>query len=380
MSILNYLIFNSYSILLLLILHVYSFRKFKKRSQGQKLYLLLSKVTILMLIIDVLARFDGKPDTIYPIINHFSNFLFFLLNPVLPTLWLLYVHNQIFFNAEKTKKMIMPILVIFLLNSAMVVINEFSGFLYYIDSGNIYYRGPLYILSFMSTFILLAAAYALLILHRKQIEKRYYFALLFFAIPPIIGTVMQIFIYGTPFALNGVVFSLLIVLLYIQDDGMNTDYLTGIANRKRFEDILNARIDSCDENGTFSLILLDLDNFKKINDTFGHEMGDSALKAVTKMLSTCVRSNDFIARFGGDEFCVVTDIANSKDLEATIQRINQSTEKFNQSKNFPFEISFSIGSAVYQCSSLLTSDEFLKQVDLMMYENKRTKNRTLVNF
>jgi len=333
-----------------------------------------------MLIIDILSRFDGNPETFYPIINHFSNFVFFLLNPILPSLWLLYVHNQIFSNTDKTKKMLFPLLTIFLLNTAMVITNEFFKFLYYIDSGNIYHRGPLYILSFLSTFLLLAATYTLLILHRKQIEKRYYFALMFFAVPPIIGTIMQIFIYGIPFALNGVVFSLLIVLLYIQDDGMNTDFLTGIANRKRFEDILNARVDNCNENGTFSLILLDLDNFKLINDTYGHEMGDNALKAVTKMLTLSVRSNDFIARFGGDEFCVVTDITNNKDLESAIDRIKQSANEFNQTSSFPFEISFSIGSAVYECSSFITPDEFLRQVDLLMYENKKAKNRSLVKF
>ncbi len=376
MNIVNNLTFNSYSIILLLILHIYSARKFKKRTQGYQLYLLITKTAILMLIIDVLSRFDGKPDTFYPIINHYSNFLFFLLNPILPALWLLYVHNQIFSNTEKTKKIHFPLIVIFILNASMVIANEFYGFLYFIDSGNIYHRGPLYILAFMSTFFLLTATYALLILHRKQIDKRYYFALLFFAVPPIIGTVMQIMIYGIPFALNGVVFSLLIVLLYIQDDGMNTDFLTGIANRKRFDDILNARVENCNENDTFSLILLDLDNFKQINDTFGHEMGDNVLKAVTKMLTQGIRSNDFIARFGGDEFCIVTDISNSKDLESAIDRINQCTKKFNQSSNFPFEISFSIGSAVYQCSILMTSDEFLKQVDMLMYENKKAKNRS----
>ncbi|MBV1757300.1 MAG: diguanylate cyclase [Dethiosulfatibacter sp.] len=376
MGIVSNLIFNSYSILLILILQFYSVRRFKRRALKHQLYLYMTQLTIFMLIIDVLSRLDGKPDTFYPVINHFSNFLFFLLNPVLPALWLLYVHNQIFFTDKKTKKTLFLIIAVFLVHASMVVANEFYGFFYYIDIGNIYYRGPLYILSFASTFFLLTATYTLLILNRKQIEKRYYFALLFFAIPPIIGTLMQIFIYGIPFALNGVVFSLLIVLLYIQDDGMNTDFLTGIANRMRFEDILNAKVENCHENGAFSLILLDLDNFKQINDAFGHEMGDNALKAVTKMLTLSVRSNDFIARFGGDEFCIVTDISNSSDLESAIDRINQHTQEFNLSSNFPFKISFSIGSAVYECSSLMTSDEFLKQVDLLMYENKKNKHRS----
>jgi diguanylate cyclase (GGDEF)-like protein len=337
---------------------------------------MMAQITILMIIIDTLGRFDGKAETFYPLFNHLGNFFIFFLNPVLPSLWLLYVHNQIFYNDEKTKKSIPPLIIIFLLNTSMVVANLFYGFLYYIDSGNIYHRGSLYILSVAGTFILLVAAYVLLIIYRKNIEKRYYFSLMFFAVPPVIGTLMQIFIYGIPFALIGVTFSLLIVLLYIQNDNMNTDFLTGIANRKRFEDILNARVENCDENGTFSLILLDLDNFKNINDTFGHEMGDNALKAISKMLALSVRSNDFIARFGGDEFCIVTDISNNKDLESAISRIDNCTEEFNQSNALPFNISFSIGSAVYECSSLLTSEEFLKQVDLLMYENKKSKNRS----
>lgn len=376
MTIISNITFNSYSIILLLILHIYSVRKFKKKNLRHKLYLHLIEVTIVMLVIDVLARFDGMANPYYPLINHISNFLIFLLNPVLPSLWLLYVYNQIFFNDEKTKKMLLPLVVVFALNTVMVVANQFYGFLYFIDSSNIYYRGSLYIISFFITFFLLAITYALLIIHSKKIDTRYYFALMFFAVPPIIGTVMQIFIYGIPFALNGAVFSLLIVLLYIQDDGMNTDFLTGIANRKRFEDILSSRVDNCHENGSFSLILLDLDNFKKINDSHGHEMGDNVLKAFTKMLALCVRSNDFIARFGGDEFCIVTDISKSRDLESAINRIQHCTDEFNKTHDFPFEISFSIGSAIYECSSLMTSEEFLKQVDLLMYENKKAKNRS----
>ena len=68
----------------------------------------------------------------------------------------------------------------------------------------------------------------------------------------------------------------------------------------------------------FSAILIDINNFKYINDTYGHNIGDSALEAAAKLLKSCLRTSDFIARYGGDEFCIIPDISNKNDLEALI--------------------------------------------------------------
>ncbi len=129
------------------------------------------------------------------------------------------------------------------------------------------------------------------------------------------------------------------------------------------------------------MILIDINNFKYINDTYGHDIGDDALETAAKLLKSCLRTNDFIARFGGDEFCIVLDISNRSDLEMLVCRINNCLEKYNKSSSKPYELGFSMGYAVYAYHSHKSSEEFLKQVDKLMYENKQAyKNKGPCNF
>ena len=374
------IIINIYSIALLIIICHNSLKHDEKESLQHKLYMMVLKNTILMLVVDILSRFDGKPDTVYPVINHLGNFMIFLLNPILPSLWLLYVHVQVFQDEKETKRLIYPLLAINALNAVMVILNQFFGWFYYIDSDNIYHRGPLFLFSALITVALILVAFVLIIVNRKKIEKRHYFSLVFFAVPPFVCIILQIIFYGMSLMLNSVVLSLLMVSLNIQNHSMYTDYLTGVNNRKKLEIYLKEKISTSTEDKTFSAIMIDLNSFKSINDTFGHDMGDNALQVFAKLLNSCLRSNDFIARFGGDEFFIVLDISNRMDLEEIVRRINVCVEKYNESGERPYKLDFSIGYAVYDYHSHMKAEEFQKQIDILMYENKQANKEIRRNY
>jgi diguanylate cyclase (GGDEF)-like protein len=374
------IIINIYSIVLLTIICHNSLKHDEKESLQHKLYMMVLKNTILMLVVDILSRFDGKPDTVYPVINHLGNFMIFLLNPILPSLWLLYVHVQVFQDEKETKRLIYPLLAINALNAVMVILNQFFGWFYYIDSDNIYHRGPLFLFSALITVALILVAFVLIIANRKKIEKKHYFSLVFFAVPPFVCIILQIIFYGMSLMLNSVVLSLLMVSLNIQNHSMYTDYLTGVNNRKKLEIYLKEKISTSTEDKTFSAIMIDLNSFKSINDTFGHDMGDNALQVFAKLLNSCLRSNDFIARFGGDEFFIVLDISNRMDLEEIVRRINVCVEKYNESGERPYKLDFSIGYAVYDYHSHMKAEEFQKQIDILMYENKQANKEIRRNY
>lgn len=371
MNLVNNLVINIYSIALLIIIYLYSLKHAEKESMQYKLYFMILKITILMLVLDIFSRFDGKPDTIYLIINHFGNFMIFFLSPILPSLWFLYVHFQVSHEELKIRRLFYPLLVINAINAVMVVLSQSYGWLYYIDNDNIYHRGSLFLLPALITISLILASFVLVVLNREKIEKRYYFSLLFFAIPPFVCIILQIIFYGFSLMLNSVVLSLLIVFLNIQNQDIHTDYLTGVHNRKKLETYLKDKISTCTENKTFSAIMIDLDNFKLINDTFGHDIGDYVLETSAKLLKSCIRSNDFIARFGGDEFFIILDISDGINLEKAVCRINDCIEKYNESSSEPYKLSFSMGYAVYDYHSHMKAEEFEKYIDLLMYENKR---------
>jgi diguanylate cyclase (GGDEF)-like protein len=328
-----------------------------------------------MLVVDIFSRFDGKPGSIYPVINHLANFLIFLLNPILSSLWLLYAHYQVFHKERKTRQWLYLVYAINAVNVVMLVLSQFFGWFYYIDSDNIYHRGPLFWFPVSITVALILTAFVLIIANRKKIEKKHYFSLVFFAFPPFMCSILQFIFYGISLVLNSVVLSLLIVSFNIQDRSIYIDYLTGVNNRKKLEIYMKEKISTSTENKTFSAILIDMNNFKSINDTFGHAMGDDALETSVKLLKSCLRANDFIARFGGDEFYIILDISNRNDLEETVCRINNCFEKYNESSSKPYKLDFSMGYSVYDYLSRMKVEDFEKQIDMLMYKNKRADKK-----
>lgn len=370
-------IINIYSIAILLIIVFQSLKNDEKKSYQFKLYSMMLNVTIITLIFDVFSRLDGISNPIYPILNNVANFLIFTLNLVLPSIWLLYVHNQVF-PEESTKKLIYPLVIINFINFAIVILSQFFGWYYFIDSNNIYHRGPLFNLASLLIFGLLFIAFIKIIRNRKVLSKSHYASLIFFAIPPFIGLALQVIIYGVSIVLNSVVLSLLIVFLNIQNHNMSTDYLTGLYNRKKLDSYLGEKIELSTKLKTFSAIMVDLDDFKYINDNFGHYKGDVVLQISAKILNSCIRTTDFIARYGGDEFLIVLETHDIKDLETIVNRIKMTVKKFNEISDQPYEIGFSMGYAVYDFDANMKTEEFVRYIDGLMYENKKAnckKNR-----
>lgn len=378
MNLISNLILNAYSISLLILIYLQTQKHIGENFLQHRLYIRMIQITILMLLVDVLSRFDGNPGSVYLMINHIGNFSIYLLNPVLPSLWILYAQYQIFHQEEKTKRWTKPLIGINAINVVMLVLSQFWGWYYYIDADNIYHRGSLFWFPVSITFVLILFAFVLIIGNRKRIERRYYFSLVFFAIPPFVCVILQIFFYGISLMLNGVALSLMVVFFNIQNHSMYTDYLTGVYNRKKLETYMKEKISMSTRNRSFSAILIDIDNFKTINDTFGHDIGDDALETSVKLIKTCVRTTDLIARFGGDEFYIILNTSNIKDLETTVSRINSCLVNYNREGVKPYKLGFSMGYAVYDVRSHKKMEDYQKQIDILMYENKRSnKNHCL---
>lgn len=371
MSLGNNIALNIYSIAILLIICFHAIKLFEKDSLSDKLYMLILYFTILLLSVDMLSRFDGNTAVIYPVFNHIGNFVTFLMSPVLPSLWVAYVHFQVFHDERRIKRLFYPLCIINVINAITLILSQFYGWFYYIDSDNVYHRGPFFLFPVFITAMLMLAAFIIIVVNRRNLGKKSFFSLIFFAFPPLIGIMLQIAFYGISFILNSVVLSLLVVFLNIQNHSVYTDYLTGVSNRKKLDAYLKEKISLSNREKVFSAILIDINNFKYINDTYGHNIGDSALEAAAKLLKSCLRTSDFIARYGGDEFCIIPDISNKNDLEALICRINNCIEKYNKSESHPYKLELSMGYAVYDYQSQKSAEEFLKQVDMLMYENKQ---------
>ncbi|GAA6167949.1 sensor domain-containing protein [Sessilibacter corallicola] len=152
------------------------------------------------------------------------------------------------------------------------------------------------------------------------------------------------------------------------------DALTGLANRRYFKSNLDRQIKlSKRSQGMFALMALDLNGFKSINDTFGHDAGDKVLVEVAKRLTACVRESNVISRIGGDEFNIlVSDYDQPKDLIHISKRILDSIKAPIDVSNDEVSVSTSIGITIYP-GDAQSPEQLIKNADLALYSAKENK-------
>ena len=152
------------------------------------------------------------------------------------------------------------------------------------------------------------------------------------------------------------------------------DFLTGLYNRHYFNETITREIERAKrQNESFSVIMIDIDNFKQINDRYGHLYGDRVLSEFAAILQKAARKSDILCRYGGDEFLIITPNRECKTNYAIVDRINKHVSAW--SKNYSSEklkLSLSIGCAVWDEEEDLQN--ILKRADKMMYEDKKTKH------
>ena len=148
------------------------------------------------------------------------------------------------------------------------------------------------------------------------------------------------------------------------------DRLTGAMNGDFLYFILQSEIDLQQRyKGVFTLAYLDLDNFKPVNDEYGHVAGDQLLKQVVYMIRSNTRRTDVVARMGGDEFSILLRKTDIEEARVVIARIQQGLLSEMQKNHLP--VTFSMGVVTYR-SPVKTTDELLKMADDLMYEVKRS--------
>jgi diguanylate cyclase (GGDEF)-like protein len=149
------------------------------------------------------------------------------------------------------------------------------------------------------------------------------------------------------------------------------DDLTGLPNRKLFRENLELALKSADAKSTnMALMLIDVDDFKTTNDTFGHDNGDRLLQEFARRLKLCFRIEDTIARIGGDEFAVVLpDSPDADGLETIAKRIRVEMAGGFEADGEQVEMSASVGIAVYP-EHAANATELLRQADIALYNSK----------
>lgn len=152
------------------------------------------------------------------------------------------------------------------------------------------------------------------------------------------------------------------------------DLLTGIANRRLLESMINQSIQRARrEEGKIGFIIIDLDDFKPINDHYGHQAGDAILKNVASSLTRAVRASDMVARIGGDEFCIILhDKVEADAIPALLQKLSEAISQPIIFDGHEISVSASLGYSQLPDDGE-TMDSLMQAADLRMYESKRER-------
>ncbi len=169
----------------------------------------------------------------------------------------------------------------------------------------------------------------------------------------------------------------MIELFKMSKENASKDFLTGLYNRRFFFESGNPIVDKAKRKGLpIAVAMIDIDLFKIINDTYGHDVGDIAIKEVGVILNRCLRRSDLIARFGGEEFCILMDNTLAKNVEIKFELIREAFEK-NVIKIDGLDISYTVSIGINYGTNY-SLDDMIKLADKALYMAKDQGRNSVV--
>jgi len=161
-----------------------------------------------------------------------------------------------------------------------------------------------------------------------------------------------------------------------------TDRMTGLFSHHFFEKTLDEELERARRyKATFSLLMFDIDHFKKLNDTYGHLQGDRVIKEIARILTRSVRGVDFPARYGGEEFAVILPAVDVKGAVVVAERLRKRVEGYafpNSDGGAPLHVTISVGITEFDPESAYAPSEIVREADRALYQSK-DKGRNMVS-
>lgn len=348
---------------------------------GQNIFRILIWVNIGAMFCDITqVVYNGTMYSYSNVLENIVIFIYYMLHPASGYLFALYADFELYPDNERFKRRLLFYTIPEFVNIFMGICSIWTGWFYVIDENNCYQRGSLFYVPTIISFGYILWAFLMILHWRKnnkldsKMQRDIFTRLIIFPIMPCLGALLQMFIPGSTLTFPGTTLAILLNYITVQDSQMSRDHLTGLYNRGQLEAFMNYQLRNVKKGKYFFLILLDLDKFKHINDTWGHIVGDDALVQAAKILRrSCKRKEDYVARLGGDEFVIIGQSHEKKAVELIVERMHEETRKFNENGKKEYWLSFSAGYTIYDGSNYATLDILISEADQRMYEMKRKK-------
>jgi len=326
---------------------------------------------IVLLVSDIITHFTKSKPNLSSVFT-VSLFITTIIIPSIGNFWLLYVKSITRTNFKK-KPIIILTSILFLTNIGFSITSILPGanFYYLISSGTVtpgaffYVFGIITSLPFALSFIVIISKWNVLK------KKRQPFVFVSIGLLPVLGMLGQALNPDYSISLPSIVVTFLIIVLDLQNQLVVTDYLTGLYNRRRLAQKLNEKIMYMKENTLIGGYMIDINNFKLINDEYGHNYGDKTIQDVASILLRLSRPDDLVSRFGGDEFVIIRNLKSISELREFKHLVIDGIDEFNKKSGKLITVQIGIGAQIYTKKDDYTAERFLQIIDDLMYKNKK---------
>jgi diguanylate cyclase (GGDEF)-like protein len=263
----------------------------------------------------------------------------------------------------------------------MIIFGSFRGYVFYFDENGTLKYGPLY-----AIFLLIPTGYMLYSsakgFYRAYTQERYldnslYFVVGIFPILPLVCGALQSIFLTTPIMCYGATLSVLTVYLTSIENLVSMDSLTQVNNRHQMQRYLMRKMKAPSPGLSLYLMIIDVDHFKEINDTYGHVEGDKALvRVATAMKEACQahRNRFFVSRYGGDEFIIIAETEYKGEVNWLSDKIRSSVRILNEKAGAPYNLSVCVGIAEYDFASPVPIPSLIARADTDLYHMKHARN------
>lgn len=339
--------------------------KLQKKNNEDKVLLGVIILVITACIADAITfSVDGLTGPGVKALAYISNNILFLSNMAIGPLWVMLISLHINGAVSKFQRIFM--LCVCGVITALMIVNFFNPVIFDINERNVYTRGPLFMLKNLLEVILMADGVIIYLISRYKSGGVKFFPVLQFVCPIFICVCLQMFYYGISTIWVGIAVGYTSLMLALQNENIFIDKLTGLYNRYYLDKVS----EELKRKRKITMMMLDINDFKSINDNFGHSQGDDALVSLADVLEKTVGAQGTVVRYAGDEFVIILNNGDEDAAEKCKLQIKKNLEEFNETHKKKYKLSASIGVGVFDLEKS-NVDKILKKIDKLMYDDKR---------
>ena len=348
----------------------YNWRLDRKAADTKALLVLVVASTLSCIVDPICFLADGQPGMLNYLLVLIGNTLLYVTNVTCAIAWVLFICYHLGVNLKKWH--LWTLAGIYAALMVLLVINFFVPIVFTISevggNPNTYGRTAMYWVYLVAQFGLLLSALPIYFYAQAKSAHLRMFPVWAFILPVLIGATIQTVFYGVSTIAPFIAVSLGCVTSSLQKELLFRDKLTGLYNRF-YLNLMENKIKE-KRQSTFTMIMLDINRFKSINDSYGHLAGDNALVETAHILNKVVAESGAVIRYAGDEFIIILNLQDEQETSLRIAKIHEALASYNKTSGKPYEITVSLGYDRFNFNEK-TMDEILGIIDKRMYENKQ---------